>query len=88
MNNNNSICTYRSDTLTWTAVKIDPSIQARAGHTSLCLPYRHENNERDEVVLFGGGNNDGKFFQDMMSISVPFASTAVPATELKLSNNR
>jgi len=46
--------------------------KARAGHTAVCLPYSHENQEEDEVLVFGGGDNDGEFFHDLLSFSVPF----------------
>jgi hypothetical protein len=44
----------------------------RTGHVAVCLPYRHEDsNPRDEVLLFGGGDNDGKFFNDLISVAIP-----------------
>ena len=60
------------DTLTWTCVQLDNLIPARAGHTALCLPYHHGNGDKDEVVIFAGGDNDGTFFQDLVAVMVPF----------------
>ncbi|KAK2185057.1 hypothetical protein NP493_246g00014 [Ridgeia piscesae] len=45
--------------------------QARTGHSALCLPYKHSNDGHDEVVVFGGGDNDGAFFQDLDFFMVP-----------------
>ena len=65
--------------LSWTEVTFD-ALAARAGHTALCLPYTHEYNERDEMMFFGGGNNDGNFYNDVSSVLVPFRTRdeAVP----------
>ena len=45
---------------------------ARTGHQCLCLPYYHENQDEDEVLMFGGGDNDDTFFNDLYSICVSF----------------
>lgn len=66
-----------TDTMTWTSVTVEPSIVARTGHVSLCLPYRYDDvNPRDEVLLFGGGDNEGKFFNDLISVAIPKNSPA------------
>lgn len=50
---------------------IEPPIIGRTGHVAVCLPYRHDDsNPRDEVLLFGGGDNDGKFFNDLISVTI------------------
>ena len=46
--------------------------QARTGHTILCMPYKHENNETDDVLVFGGGDNNDNFFQDLTRLKIPF----------------
>lgn len=53
-------------------IKLDPNPIARAGHQAICLPYNHENEEQDEVLIFGGGDNDGTFFHDLLSANIPF----------------
>ena len=58
-------------------MKLEPPIAARVGHKSLCLPYRHSNNQQDEVLIFGGGDNDGNFFKDLVSVMVPFETPNV-----------
>jgi hypothetical protein len=58
--------------LSWSKLVIDDSPKARAGHAAVCLPYRHDNQEEDEILVFGGGDNDGEFFSDLLSFSVPF----------------
>ena len=58
--------------LTWSCLVISNAPTVRAGHTALRLPYSHENLEEDEVLVFGGGDNDGEFFQDLLSFCVPF----------------
>lgn len=58
--------------LSWSRLVIEFSPKARAGHAAVCLPYRHENQEEDEVLVFGGGDNDGGFFSELQSYSIPF----------------
>lgn len=69
--------------LTWSRVKVDGAPTARAGHISLCLPYNHENQEEDEILIFGGGDNDGTFFNDLFSICIPFNPVQEVIKELK-----
>ena len=45
---------------------------ARVGHKAVCMPYRHDNEEEDEVIIFGGGDNDGAYFEDLIGLYVPF----------------
>ena len=68
-----------ADTLAWTEVRVSPPVPARTGHTALCLPHRDEENDdgaptppRDEVLVFGGGDNEGHFFSDLISVSIPW----------------
>lgn len=58
-------------TLSWMKIRLDPTPIPRCGHQALSLPYYHENQEQDEVLIFGGGDNDGAFFHDLISASVP-----------------
>ena len=46
--------------------------EARVGHKALCVPYRYDNEEEDEVIIFGGGDNDGAYFEDLFGIYIPF----------------
>jgi N-acetylneuraminic acid mutarotase len=59
------------DTLSWTEVTIEPPVSARTGHVALCLPSRFETCDVDNVLLFGGGDNEGNFFADLFGISIP-----------------
>ncbi|KAK6181102.1 hypothetical protein SNE40_009033 [Patella caerulea] len=63
---------FNLDTLTWTCIKLESSPSPRAGHVALCLPYSHENQQEDEILVFGGGDNDGSFFNDLYSFNLPF----------------
>jgi len=68
------------DNLTWTTVEIEPAIQARTGHTAVCCPCRFKSRDYNTVLLFGGGDNEGKFFNDLFCISVPTSiASSVPA---------
>ena len=61
-------------------IKLEPTPIPRAGHQALSLPYYHENQEQDEVLIFGGGDNDGAFYHDLISASIPF----VPVEETEI----
>ena len=50
---------------------METTVVPRCGHTCLCLPYRHDNNDKDEVVVFGGGDNDGVFYDDLLEMMIP-----------------
>ena len=56
---------------------MNPPLSPRAGHAALCLVYTHENKEQDKVLLFGGGDNEGSFYNDLVSIMVPFETPNV-----------
>lgn len=58
--------------MNWTQIRLDNVLPARAGHKCLCMPYRHDYEEEDEIIIFGGGDNDGAYFDDIYSIYVPF----------------
>ena len=45
----------------------DPKIQPCVGHTMFCFASAYNSNE--EVVIFGGGDNKGKFFSDLVNVS-------------------
>ena len=66
------VCFIISGALSWSQLVVPNAPKARAGHAAVCLPYSHENQEEDEVLVFGGGDNDGGFFHDLLSFSVPF----------------
>ena len=67
--------------MTWTDVVLEPSVIARTGHVAVCLPFRHDNaNHHDEVLLFGGGDNEGKFFNDLISLSIPKSASTSKVT--------
>ena len=56
----------------WMEILFTCSPVPRAGHTCLCLPFTSANEDNDEVLIFGGGDNEKKFFGDLFSINVPF----------------
>ncbi|XP_070179624.1 uncharacterized protein [Littorina saxatilis] len=58
--------------LSWSRLVIPNAPKARAGHAAVSLPYSHQNQEEDEVLVFGGGDNDGEFFDDLLSFAIPF----------------
>ncbi|XP_062617879.1 kelch domain-containing protein 2-like [Saccostrea cucullata] len=62
---------FNLGTLSWMRIRMDPTPTPRCGHQALSLPYYHENQEQDEVLIFGGGDNDGAFFHDLISASIP-----------------
>jgi len=67
--------------MTWFNVVVEPSVLARTGHVAVCLPFRHDDsNPHDEVLLFGGGDNEGKFFHDLISLSIPKSALAGKVT--------
>ncbi|XP_064603068.1 uncharacterized protein LOC135468634 [Liolophura sinensis] len=60
----------------WTHIKVDSLPSPRTGHVAVCLPYCHDNQEQDEVMVFGGGDNDGAFFTELLSLAIPFLPLA------------
>ena len=52
-------------------MEIEPAIAARTGHTAVCCPLQFKSRDYNNVVVFGGGDNEGKFFSDLFCISVP-----------------
>lgn len=78
----NLILMLFAGTLSWMKILLNPTPIPRCGHQTLSLPYYHENQEQDEVLIFGGGDNDGAFFHDLISASIPLnpeADTAIPS---------
>ncbi|XP_076463681.1 uncharacterized protein LOC143295893 [Babylonia areolata] len=58
--------------MSWSRLVVPNAPKARAGHAAVCVPYSHENQEEDEVLVFGGGDNDGEFFHDLLALTIPF----------------
>jgi len=56
----------------WQEVTIDKAPSPRAGHKALLLPATFEDVDEDEVLVFGGGDNDGTYFSDLLSFYLPF----------------
>ena len=54
---------------------MEQSITPRCGQAALCVPYRHDNNGNDEVLVFGGGDNDGTFFNELLDLLIPTQPT-------------
>lgn len=59
-------------TLSWTKVNLESPLVARAGHTTLCLPYNSSQEAKDKILIFGGGDNEGSFFDDLLEVMIPF----------------
>lgn len=57
------------ETLTWITVKTSKSLTARAGHVALFLPVEDEEKEKEEIAVFGGGDNAGGYFNDLVVFS-------------------
>ena len=75
------------ESLTWSAVEIEPAVGARTGHTAVCCPCQFKSHDYNNVLVFGGGDNEGKFFSDLFCISVPTSITpSVQAEILKPSD--
>jgi hypothetical protein len=70
-----------SDTKSWQNLALENAPSARAGHACLHLISGYENQDEDEIMLFGGGDNNGSYFSDMLSFYVPFQPTLVTAAE-------
>ena len=66
-----------TDTLTWSQILVESQPSARVGHKAVCMPYRHDNEEEDEMIIFGGGDNDGAYFNDLHSLYIPFEAATV-----------
>ena len=61
-----------SDYKTWIHVQLAPSPIPRAGHVSLYLPNQQDSsNDHEQILVFGGGDNCNKFFNDLYAISIP-----------------
>ncbi|XP_052770249.1 uncharacterized protein LOC128209997 [Mya arenaria] len=65
---------FNLDALCWSQIVVDSPPSARVGHKALCMPYRIDNGEEDEVIIFGGGDNDGAYFDDLYSMYIPFSA--------------
>ena len=55
--------------MTCTKVKTSDSITPRAGHVALCLPVENETKNKEEIAVFGGGDNAGGYFNDLIIFS-------------------
>lgn len=58
-----------SGTLTWITVHTSDKLTARAGHVALSLPVESEQKDKDEIAVFGGGDNAGGYFNDLVIFS-------------------
>lgn len=52
--------------LTCTAVKTSNKLTARAGHVAMYLPVEGDQEGEEEIVVFGGGDNEGEYFNDLV----------------------
>lgn len=51
--------------LTWLKVNSCPEIQPRVGHVMFCDSM---NTDKEEILVFGGGDNMGSFFSDLVAV--------------------
>lgn len=56
-------------TFTWITVQTSVSLTARAGHVTLCLAEQSEHEAKEEIAVFGGGDNNGGYFNDLVVFS-------------------
>ena len=56
-------------TFTWITVQTSVSLTARAGHVALCLAEQSEHEGKEEIAVFGGGDNNGGYFNDLVVFS-------------------
>ncbi|KAJ8044955.1 RING finger protein B [Holothuria leucospilota] len=65
---------FSLDTLRWQQVTLEGSgpVGARAGHTICVIPDGiDEGAVTDKIVMFGGGDNEDNFFNDLIFITAP-----------------
>lgn len=74
------VCVLVVDNLTWSAVDIEPVIPARTGHAAVCCPCYYKSRDYSNVLMFGGGDNEGKFFNELFSISIPTSTAMLSLT--------
>lgn len=56
-------------TLTWITVQTSDSLTARAGHVALHLPTESKQEDKEKIAVFGGGDNAGGYFNDLVIFS-------------------
>ncbi|BFZ07987.1 hypothetical protein BsWGS_11026 [Bradybaena similaris] len=69
------------DGKSWQNLALENAPSARAGHACLRLPSDYENKKEDEIIVFGGGDNDGSYYNDMLSFYVSFNPQTVDTCE-------
>lgn len=47
-------------------MKTSNKLTARAGHVALYLPVEGDQEGEEEIVVFGGGDNEGGYFNDLV----------------------
>lgn len=55
--------------MTWITVQTSDSLSPRAGHVALYLPAESEKEDKEEIAVFGGGDNAGGYFNDLAIFS-------------------
>lgn len=55
--------------MTCTTVQTSDSLTPRAGHVALYLPAESEMDDKEEIAVFGGGDNAGGYFSDLIIFS-------------------
>jgi hypothetical protein len=56
-----------SDKLTWIKVIARPEISPRVGHVMF---LKEDTSKEEEILVFGGGDNAGSFFSDLLKIQI------------------
>jgi len=60
---------FELGTLTWITVQTSDSLTARAGHVALHLPTESKQEDKEKIAVFGGGDNAGGYFNDLVIFS-------------------
>lgn len=60
---------FNIDSLTCITVKTSDRLTARAGHVALYLAVENDREDKEEIVVFGGGDNAGGYFNDLVFFS-------------------
>ena len=47
-------------------MKTSNKLTARAGHVAMYLPIEGDKEGEEEIVVFGGGDNEGGYFNDLV----------------------
>ena len=58
-----------SATICWTKLEL-PDLLPRTGHGAILKSKKNKENGKEVVLVFGGGDNDGKFYDDVVELPI------------------